>query len=97
MRPNTTVKFSHPIIQSEINPSIGIGLTQEQRKTLTWVGFDPTTFRLDHRLSYKAREGAGRRYVRFYTQGQILLLTPTIIGKKLCNLGNPANILEMAA
>ena len=44
MRPNTTVKFLYPIIPSGIKPSIGIGPTQGQRKTLTRVGFEPTTF-----------------------------------------------------
>ena len=38
VRPNTTVKFLYPIIPSGINPSIGIGPTQGQRKTLTRVG-----------------------------------------------------------
>ena len=47
MRPNNTVKFLYPIIPSGINPSIGIGPTQGQRKTLTRVGFEPTTFGLD--------------------------------------------------
>ena len=51
MRPNTTVKLLCPIIPSGINPSIGIGPTQGQRKTLTRVGFEPTTFGLDHRRS----------------------------------------------
>ena len=32
--------FSYPIIPSGINPSIGIGSTEGQRKTLTRVGFD---------------------------------------------------------
>ena len=44
----TTVKFSYPIVPSEINPSIGIGPTQGQRKTLTRVGFEPTTFEFFH-------------------------------------------------
>ena len=30
-----------------ISPTDGIGPTQGQRKTLTMVGFEPTTFRLD--------------------------------------------------
>ena len=47
MRPNTTVKLLCPIIPSGINPTIGIGPTQGQRKTLTRVGFEPTTFELD--------------------------------------------------
>ena len=51
VRPNTTVKVLYPIIPSGINPSIGIGPTQEQRKTLIRVGFEPTTFGLDHRRS----------------------------------------------
>ena len=51
MRPNTTVKLLFPIIPSGINPSIGIGPTQGQRKTLIRVGFEPTTFGLDHRRS----------------------------------------------
>ena len=51
MRPNTTVTLLCPIIPSGINPSIGIGPTQGQRKTLTRVGFEPTTFGLDHRRS----------------------------------------------
>ena len=51
VRPNTTVKLLYPIIPSGINPSIGIGPTQGQRKTLTRVGFEPTTFGLDHRRS----------------------------------------------
>ena len=49
MRPNTTMNLLYPIIPSGINPSIGIGPTQGQRKTLTRVGFEPTTFGLDHR------------------------------------------------
>ena len=65
------MKFLYPIIPSGINPSIGIGPTQGQRKTLTRVGFEPTTFGLDHR--YKARTGAGRGYVRCSTKGQIRL------------------------
>ena len=52
MRPNTTVKFLYPIIPSGINPSIGIGPTQGQKKTLTRVGFEGE------------RAGAGRGYVR---------------------------------
>ena len=51
MRPNTTVKLLFPIIPSGIHPSIGIGPTQGQRKTLTRVGFEPTTFGLDLRRS----------------------------------------------
>ena len=51
MRPNTTVKFLYPIIPSGINPSIGIRPTQGQRKTLTRVGFEPTTFGLDDHCS----------------------------------------------
>ena len=42
MNPNTSVKFSYPIIPSGVIPSIGIGPTQGQRDTLTRVGFDPT-------------------------------------------------------
>ena len=38
--------FSYPIIPSGINPTIGS--TQGQRKTLTKVGFEPTTFGLDN-------------------------------------------------
>ena len=41
----------YPIIPSGISPSVGIGPTQGQRKTLTMVGFEPTTFGLDHRCS----------------------------------------------
>ena len=63
------MRFSYPIISSRINPSIGIG--QGQRKTLDRVGFEPTTFQAEspllHRLSYKARTGAGRGYVKSYT------------------------------
>ena len=40
-----------PIIPSGIYPSTGMGPTQGQRKTLTRVGFEPTTFGLDHRCS----------------------------------------------
>ena len=37
-----------PIIPSGINLRAGIGSTQRQRKTLTRVGFEPTTFGFDH-------------------------------------------------
>ena len=37
-----------------VSPTNGIGPTQGQRKTLTRVGIEPTTFGLD-RLSYKVR------------------------------------------
>ena len=40
--------FSYSIVPSGINPTTGIGSTQGQRKTLTKVGFEPTTFGLDH-------------------------------------------------
>ena len=42
-----------------VNPTDGTGPTQGQRKTLTRVGIEPTTFGLDrrrsYRLSYKVR------------------------------------------
>ena len=38
-----------------ISPTDGNGPTQGQRKTLTRVGTEPTTFR-SHRLSHKARQ-----------------------------------------
>ena len=34
-----------------VSPSNGIGPTQGQRKTLTRVGIEPMTFRLDHHCS----------------------------------------------
>ena len=34
-----------------VSPTDGNGPTQGQRKTLTRVGIEPTTFRLDHRCS----------------------------------------------
>ena len=34
-----------------VSPTDGIGLTQGQRKTLTRVGVEPTTFGFDHRCS----------------------------------------------
>ena len=45
-----------------VSPTDGNGPTQGQRKTLTRVGIEPTTFRLDrspllYRLSYKVRRG----------------------------------------
>ena len=43
--------FYTPIIPSGINPSIGMVPIQGQRKTLTRVGFEPTTFGLDHHCS----------------------------------------------
>ena len=59
LRPNTTVKILYPIISSGINPSIGIGPSQGQRKTLTRVGFEPTTFGL-------TREGSNPTLVRVF-------------------------------
>ena len=34
-----------------VSPTDGIGPTQGQRKTLTRVGIEPTTFGFDHRCS----------------------------------------------
>ena len=45
------VLFLYPINPSEINPGIGIGPTRGQRKTLTRVGFEPTTSEFDRRCS----------------------------------------------
>ena len=44
-----------PIYHVSVSPTDGNGPTQGQRKTLTKVGFEPTTFEFDHRLSYKVR------------------------------------------
>ena len=45
-----------PIITSGIHPSAGIGPAQGQRKTLTRVGFEPTTFGLEEHCYLFANE-----------------------------------------
>ena len=40
-----------PIYHVSVSPTDGNGPTQGQRKTLTRVGFEPTTFEFDHRCS----------------------------------------------
>ena len=40
-----------PIYHVSVSPTDGNGPTQGQRKTLTKVGFEPTTFEFDHRCS----------------------------------------------
>ena len=40
-----------PIYHVSVSPTDGNGPTQGQRKTLTRVGFEPTTFGFDHRCS----------------------------------------------
>ena len=45
------VLMFQPIYHVSISPTDGNGPTQGQRKTLTKVGFEPTTFEFDHRCS----------------------------------------------
>ena len=74
MRPNTTVKLLYPIIPSGINPSIGIGPTQGQRKTLTRVGFEPTTFGLQLHSSVRPHSNLESLFSNA-TEGQQLTIT----------------------
>ena len=45
------VLMFQPIYHVSVSPTDGNGPTQGQRKTLTRVGFEPTTFEFDHRCS----------------------------------------------
>ena len=45
------VLMFQPIYHVSVSPIDGNGPTQGQRKTLTRVGFEPTTFGFDHRCS----------------------------------------------
>ena len=45
------VPMFQPIDHVSVSPTDGIGPTQGQRKTLTRVGIEPTTFEFDHRCS----------------------------------------------
>ena len=52
-----------PIYHVSVSPTDGNGPTQGQRKTLTRVGFEPTTFEFDHRApptELQGQTGAGR-------------------------------------
>ena len=51
-----------PIDHVSVSPTDGIGPTQGQRKTLTRVGIEPTTFGFDHRCStdWSGQTGADR-------------------------------------
>ena len=46
-----------PVDHVSISPTDGIGPTQEQRKTMTRVGIEPTTFRFDHRSPQTELQG----------------------------------------
>ena len=46
---NVNCQFSTHIDHVNVSPTDAIGPTQGQRKTLTRVGIEPTTFRFDHR------------------------------------------------
>ena len=46
-----TASFQPHMNYVSVSPTDGNGPTQEQRKTLTRVGIEPTTFGLDHRRS----------------------------------------------
>ena len=41
-----------PIYHVSVSPTDGIGPTQGQRKTLSRVGIEPTTFEFDHSFGY---------------------------------------------
>ena len=51
-----------PIYHVSVGPTDGNGPTQGQRKTLTWVGFEPTTFEFDHccSIDWAARSDGSR-------------------------------------
>ena len=82
------------------SPTNGNGPTQGQRKTLTRVGIEPTTFGLDHRISI----GTGSRY--FFNlqerQSEGCKEIPRVISSLYVNIiqnvmGNPPDLTVLKA
>ena len=87
-----------------VGPTNGIGPTQGQRKTLTRVGIEPTTFRLDYRCSTDGAtrsdgsklwefKGARSRYFRSFCLILLIMSSKRQIGKaRVFDLQNHGHI-----
>ena len=62
------VLMFQPIYHVSVSPTDGNGPTQGQRKTLTRVGFEPTTFEFDHRCSTEMKMLMARQWICRYKE-----------------------------